>query len=450
MNLSWQNDEALIEVYNEIDNLAFERKLRPIVFIIATNRKFDLMSFEQSLSGSLKGSAICNIEGLIHLFVGHTNLIPSTNKCDFLSVKKVKMSSPELNKKDDIGYIREFQRKLARKACENFENPIIVIMDDDLRFESLMLHKGQLELGYPFSYVHEIYNFSTQFECDVALGSVTGSPPLPATSCMRTFLQDFLSAKVPKNNSENWNESDYYYDLSETRTNWGAWEIIQKPDISQNNAEYFLNQMFFTCSKNRPLIITQLPSNEVPYETVTRGGNTVIYNSKYITEIVHPKLPRRGDSIWSILALEKNAKILKFSAPLYHDRGNETYNNSNLIQRMIDDIFGASLQRAMLQHLDDFEKILGNRIKRQLETIHDCLRLINLIENTYPIKRGIVGTFWGLTKKEQRIFISTAKSKLVRLQKHLINYLLSIDENVEKGTILAKSLRYDLTKVMIK
>ena len=69
MNLSWQNDEALIEIYNEIDNLAFERKLRPIVFIIATNRKFDLTSFEQSLSESLKGSAICNIKGLIHLFV---------------------------------------------------------------------------------------------------------------------------------------------------------------------------------------------------------------------------------------------------------------------------------------------------------------------------------------------------------------------------------------------
>ena len=79
MNLSWQNDEALIEIYNEIDNLAFERKLRPIVFIIATNRKFDLTSFEQSLSESLKGSAICNIKGLIHLFVGHTNFIPSQN-----------------------------------------------------------------------------------------------------------------------------------------------------------------------------------------------------------------------------------------------------------------------------------------------------------------------------------------------------------------------------------
>ena len=117
---------------------------------------------------------------------------------------------------------------------------------------------------------------------------------------------------------------------------------------------------------------------------------------------------------------------------------------------MVDDIFGASLQRAMLQNLDDFEKILGNRIKRQLETIHDCLRLINLIENTYANKRGIIGTFWGLTKKEQKVFIKTAKSKLVYLQKHLINYSLTICKNVEKGTILAKSLRYDLTKVMIK
>ena len=82
--------------------------------------------------------------------------------------------------------------------------------------------------------------------------------------------------------------------------------------------------------------------------------------------------------------------------------------------------------------------------------IDDCLRLINLIEDIYPIKRGIVGTFWGLSKREQRQFINTAKSELVWLKNHLIHYSLTICENVEKGTILAKSLRYDLAKVMIK
>ena len=154
MNLYWQNDEALIKVYNGIDNLALEGQLRPIVFIIATNRKFDFTSFQQSLLDSLKSSAICKTKGFIHLFIGDNNFIPSKNTCDFLSVKRVKMDSHELNKKDDIGCIRQFQRKLAREACENFEDPILVIMDDDLRFESLMLHNGQLKLGYPFSYVH--------------------------------------------------------------------------------------------------------------------------------------------------------------------------------------------------------------------------------------------------------------------------------------------------------
>ena len=42
MNLYWQNDEALIKVYNGIDNLALEGQLRPIVFIIATNRNLIL------------------------------------------------------------------------------------------------------------------------------------------------------------------------------------------------------------------------------------------------------------------------------------------------------------------------------------------------------------------------------------------------------------------------
>ena len=84
-----------------------------------------------------------------------------------------------------------------------------------------------------------------------------------------------------------------------------------------------------------------------------------------------------------------------------------------------------------------------------MEIITDCLRLVNLSEKIYPKKRGIIGTFWGLTKKEQRVFIKTTKKELIRLKTCLDNYSSSIVENVERGTNLAKSLRYDLAKVMI-
>ena len=64
MNLFWQNDEALTKVYNGIDNLALEGQLRPIVFIIATNRKFDFTSFEQSLLDSLKVQRFAKLKAL--------------------------------------------------------------------------------------------------------------------------------------------------------------------------------------------------------------------------------------------------------------------------------------------------------------------------------------------------------------------------------------------------
>jgi len=449
MKNHWRIDKSLTEIYNKIDNEALDGVLRPIVFIIASNRKFDLKGFEESLNNSLSGSKLTDTTNLLHLFIGHKSFIPSKNMSKFLSVKRFEMGT-KYGKSDDIGCIREFQSNMAREACEMLENPILIIMDDDLRFKSLFLENKQVKLGYPYSYVHEIYNFHDNYQCDVALGGVTGSPPLPATSCMRTFLQDFLSSGVPDKNSKIWHEPDYYYDLSETRINWDTWPIVQKPNSDRNNANYFLNQMFFTCSRNRPLILTELPSRKTPSETVIRGGNTVIYNPKYITTIEHPKLPRRGDSIWAVLALEKGAKILKFSAPLYHDRGNGAYQHSSLRKRMSDDLFGASLQRAMLQNLEDFENILEKRSEKQLSIIRDCLRLITLADETYPKKHGEIGTLWGLPKKERNEFLKRARGSLTSLRNHMIKYTLDIEEKVNYGTILVKSLRYDLAKVMIK
>ena len=103
-----------------------------------------------------------------------------------------------------------------------------------------------------------------------------------------------------------------------------------------------------------------------------------------------------------------------------------------------------------LQNLEDFENILEKRSEKQLSIIRDCLRLITLADETYPKKHGEIGTLWGLPKKERNEFLKRARGSLTSLRNHMIKYTLDIEEKVNYGTILVKSLRYDLAKVMIK
>jgi len=444
----WQQDQSLIEEYASLERAALDGTLRPVVFIVATTRKFDLIAFEKSLKNSLNGSNLLLSKELIHLFIGHCQTVPMREDPDFLNILKFSMGTENFDS-NDISVARRFQRELAAKACSILDNPILVMLDDDLRFEAAYLSGGDVKIGYPFSYIHEVYNFAERFSCDIALGGVTGSPPLPATSTMRTFLQDFLSFSAIDSCKTRWKEPDYYYDLSETRTNWDAWQIIETPEKADNNADFFLNQIFFSGSKNRPLVVTDLPSNQLVSKAIIRGGNTVVYNSRYITDIKHPQMSRRGDSIWSILASQKGAKILRFPAPLYHDRNCGEYEIESLEKRMIDDLFGASLQRAMLDDLHGFEYILKERCNHQISLIDECLKLIILAQDTFPKKRGHVGTLWGLPKKERKRFLQICKEVLTSLEGNLANYISNIKDNVEYGTVLAKSLRYDLERMVI-
>ena len=46
MKLHWQEDASLIDTYSDLEQAALNGSLRPVVFIIATTRKFDLMALK--------------------------------------------------------------------------------------------------------------------------------------------------------------------------------------------------------------------------------------------------------------------------------------------------------------------------------------------------------------------------------------------------------------------
>ena len=177
-------------------------------------------------------------------------------------------------------------------ACLDLNEPILIVLDDDLTFEALIVENGHPPKAILSPSIHEIYLFAKNHPCDVALGGVTGAPPLPATSCMKAFLQDFLSVQsISNQTTERWNDPDYYYDLSETRYSWKAWPTLSTNKESPS-LQWALNQMFHSGSENRPLVY--IPSKQKPQPRIVRGGNTVVFNPQYLFNIDHPSLPRRA------------------------------------------------------------------------------------------------------------------------------------------------------------
>lgn len=455
MNRHWSSHTPSVERYHAIDSMLDGK--RPIAFLIATNRDFNLKAFCDSLLESLRGSRLLQRTGkekLLHLYLacdGHEAVRLPRNIRGNMSLTALPFHEQGEN---NIGAARRRQVELACLACVQLGDPILVVLDDDLTFEGLIVADGRPVKTYPFSFVHEIYLFERNHACDVALGGVTGAPPLPATSSMRTFLQDFLGVQsASKTTKQRWSDIDYYYDLSETRTCWESWPTLS-PTNTASPVQHALNQMFHSGPENRPLVY--LPSKKTPQSRIVRGGNTVVFNPEFLTKIDHPDLPRRGDSIWSILAKEQGATILEFPFPLYHTRNSEVNINArrgskgpfitSLKNRMNDDLFGASIQRAMLNH-SEFHRIYIGRLKRQLGLIKQCIELLQRAEEFIDDGSEVVG-YWAMKLEDREIFSTVAKNILDALEIELIKQINTVEETTRMATLLIKALRYDARQTM--
>tara|TARA_B100000767_G_C19759763_1_gene534633 strand:- start:689 stop:2098 length:1410 start_codon:yes stop_codon:yes gene_type:complete len=451
LTLHWATSSLMRKRYETVEELG--TSLRPIAFILATNRSFNIQAFCKSLQVSLEGSQLqkkIQQWRLMHLYLASSKpqeiLLPDEYQ-NSLTLHSLPFDEAQSN---NIGSSRKRQVELAAVACSDLIEPILIVLDDDLTFEALIVVDGHPIKSYPFSYVHEVYLFEKSHPCDVALGGVTGAPPLPATSCMKTFLQDFLNVQSTSNRTiERWNDLDYYYDLSETRSCWKTW-----PTLSENNespsVQRALNQMFHSGPENRPLVY--IPSKQIPQSRVVRGGNTVVFNPQYLFNINHPNLPRRGDSIWSILAKEQGALILEFSFPLYHTRTPDISITSmqkrpfreSLKRRMNHDLLGAAMQRAMLDTSEIFPFYTG-RMGHQLRLIEECMELLCSAEQLIDDGSKTNG-YWAMNIKDRASFVAIAITILSPLIDELKRKMDMADETAEKAMLLVKSMRYDAQK----
>ena len=391
----WQNCTKKLLNAKRITEEAKVGKRRPIQIVISTDRMCPLNQIVESIILSTKYTGLLDAKCQghpvmrFHLILREENAAPMLQKYDEHVNKLIQSGvhftteiSSNANDSSKLSEARESVIQFIRGLPED-DDPIILWLDDDLAFDSLIAHGNQIKLCRPWSFFHEVWAYhELNPEVDIGLGDVTGAPPLPSSSTLYTNLVDLeANFKDKPTNSKvtRWSEKDYYYDLSELERESSPWPML---DINFEDIEILWN-LLETGIIARPLVAT--PSSlSIQNNRYVRGGNTIIFNSMWINDIDHPNIPRRGDSIWTLLVRKNGGKLRHFSIPLRHIRDNR-FDDWKPIQslkawkhRLEVDLVGASFQKWFAGDKSQIspQDILLKRCNLQLECFNNSMSVV--------------------------------------------------------------------------
>ena len=365
----WWGDTDCLHQAKSMTFEAENGQRRPIQIIIATDRVAPFVKTTESLIESAKISGILSAktpEG--RPIVRWTYIALPSDQSEIINQEMSKALSPLMEEGVEVTLITSGTNSdstgisSSRIAVLNFvrnisldDDPIIAWLDDDLSFSTLIPIEGNPTETFAWSWLHEVWDFHEKnLDVEIGLGDVTGAPPLPASSTISSSLRDLLAHQQNLNISSQdnrWSQFDYYYDISELRTDFSAWPLIH--DVDAYSDDQLLHDILVNGSIARPLVATPESIFSPRTDRYVRGGNTVIFNPKWMKEIDHPDIPRRGDTIWALKATKFGANVEHFPIPLHHLRDNlegdwESRRNS-LIQswskRIKGDLIGSSVQR---------------------------------------------------------------------------------------------------------
>ena len=209
------------------------------------------------------------------------------------------------------------------------QGSVVWILDDDAALEGLAYGPDGSIRAEDIDYVSSIKRLKETGAC-VVLGEVTGEPPLPFLSCIRTQLVDLChnlqqlaalrpDAPYPDRGDENrlirLNNRDYYYDLSRNETDhlespfW--YEASAKGMTVERVFDEMVSRLPSILSGSqvfRPLAQTErtdIVSDMV--SSVNRGPTTLVFDLQTLREFPNavPAIGgsdiRRSDMVWSLL-----------------------------------------------------------------------------------------------------------------------------------------------------
>ena len=210
-----------------------------------------------------------------------------------------------------------------------FPGAVVWILDDDLVLEGLAYGVGGSLEAKDADYVSEIRNWKDS-GASIVLCEVTGDPPVPALSCVRTQLVDLYhnlhrlaamspEAPLPELRDENklarLETQDYYYDLSSSGTSHLERPFWYEP-AGQNltvgevfgEAVTRLPGILDGVQVFRPLARSEPDgAGSVASPSINRGPATLVFDLQALREFPNavPTVDgadiRRSDMVWSLL-----------------------------------------------------------------------------------------------------------------------------------------------------
>jgi 2-polyprenyl-3-methyl-5-hydroxy-6-metoxy-1,4-benzoquinol methylase/glycosyltransferase involved in cell wall biosynthesis len=266
------------------------------------------------------------------------------------------------------------------------------ILDDDMRLDPLV-NFGGTRRQQRMPLISHLARLRQQ-GVDIAIGSYTGAPPLPALSTFRVQMVDLLAslrwlatlspdAALPDMSGQNAamraDRRDFYYDLSHRETDrletpfWlepaflGECVSAACKRLCSNLDRMLDGQQLF-----RPLVldaasITAFKTSENLY----RGGNTFVFNVEALGDVpnavpdIDGRPTRRSDMIWALVQrTQYQRKVVSVPLGVYHARESQHSTPAEHERCLADDIRGFALFSALQDHYQDASVDVGERAEK--------------------------------------------------------------------------------------
>lgn len=283
-----------------------------------------------------------------------------------------------------IGPARTMLQAYVTRVSEQRTGAIAWILDDDSRLDNRTDHREAPQFKSFLASLGKMRAIGV----DVVLGSITGDPPIPPGSTVRTQLVDLYhnlawlagldaDATLPDRRAENRVSRaaarDYYYDLSRRDTHhleWPFWLTPCQPGEQVGDAfarmVESLPRILAGQGVFRPLLLdSPLDAIASMRPSVQRGTNTFVFDCAAFTDFPNlaPRFAgdvlRRSDMIWALLnRYAGGRRLVSATLPIRHDRSSEPPVGLDL-GRLVGDIRGYALYSAL-------EDVLVRRRERRL------------------------------------------------------------------------------------
>jgi hypothetical protein len=293
----------------------------------------------------------------------------------------------------------------AAESLDLSDTPIVLLLDDDLAFDALVSGPTGLELGTPWPWLPALWAYHDAHpDIDVAVGGVSGAPPLPASSTLVTNLFDLdaaLHGRPTYDAATRWSEVDHYYDLSPVRAVRDPYPLLEPLP----NGSALLDALMIHGTLARPLVATPTTLAQSRPAPIVRGGNTVVFEPRWL-RLPHPQARlgelrlRRADTVWAQAAVSlHDCRLGQLPWPLRHLRDERGFTTKAAVrwrERLLADLGGVGLYRgierwrnrapwrnarALARARADVLECIGERRVQVTGALHDarraCSRLVD-------------------------------------------------------------------------